>query len=62
MCKALEDLVRDSIAEGRTEGIEKTLYSLRKEGYITTETAAEKMNISVEEYLEKENKYFKAIG
>ena len=44
------------------KGIEKTIFSLRKDGHISAEMAAEKLGLCTKEYLEKENEYYKAIG
>lgn len=62
MCKAIEDLIKDSKAEGRAEGEAigeaNTLYRLRREGLLKREVAAEKLGLSVEEYERREDKFF----
>ena len=50
MCKAIEDIKND----GKLE----TLYELTRDGVITKETAAKKLNISVEKYEKDMNAYF----
>ena len=54
MCKAIEDLIKDSEAKGETN----TIFKLRREGYLTVEVAADKLGLSVEEYLKREDNFF----
>ena len=74
MCKAIEDLKKDSWidgkaegieegiekgkAEGIVEGVERTIFSLRREGYLKKEDAASKLRLSVEEYCRREDRFF----
>ena len=70
MCKAIEDLKKDSwldgkakgkaegIEEGIAEGVERTIFSLRREGYLKKEDAASKLRLSVEEYCRREDRFF----
>ena len=57
MCKAITDLIEDGREEGKTEGkIEgkiETLADLVKDGDMTVEKAASKMQITVEEFIEQ---------
>ena len=50
VCKAIEDLIKDSEAN--------TIFKLRREGYLTVEVAADKLGLSVEEYLKREDSFF----
>ncbi|MDD6841622.1 MAG: hypothetical protein PUD65_09990 [Spirochaetales bacterium] len=54
MCKAIEDLIKDSETKGETN----TIFKLRREGYLTVEVAADKLGLSVEEYLKREDSFF----
>ena len=54
VCKAIEDLIKDSEAKGETN----TIFKLRREGYLTVEGAADKLGLSVEEYLKREDSFF----
>ncbi len=54
MCKAIEDLIKGSEAKGETN----TIFKLRREGYLTVEVAADKLGLSVEEYLKREDSFF----
>ena len=54
MCKAIEDLIKDSEAKGEA----KKVFKLRREGYLTVEVAADKLGLSVEEYLKREDSFF----
>ena len=47
VCKAIE-------AKGETN----TIFKLRREGYLTVEVAADKLGLSVEEYLKREDSFF----
>ena len=66
MCKAIEDLKKDSWIEGKAEGkaegiaegVERTIFSLRREGYLKKEDAASKLRLSVEEYFRREDRFF----
>ena len=70
MCKAIEDLKKDSwidgkakgkaegIEEGIVEGVERTIFSLRREGYLKKEDAASKLHLSVDEYSSREDLFF----
>ena len=54
MCKAIEDLIKDSEAKGET----KTIYRLRRDGLLDRKIAAGRLGLSVEEYTKREDKYF----
>ncbi|MGN0831411.1 MAG: hypothetical protein ACI4NI_08970 [Candidatus Ornithospirochaeta sp.] len=54
VCKAIEDLIKDSEAKGEAN----TIFKLRREGYLTVEVAADKLGLSVEEYLKREDSFF----
>ena len=54
MCKAIEDIKNDGKREGRLEG----LYELTRDGIITKETAANKLNITVEKFEKDMKAYF----
>ena len=74
MCKAIEDLKKDSWIEGKAEGkaegkpegkaegipegVARTIFSLRREGYLKKEDAASKLRLSVEEYCRREDRFF----
>ena len=58
MCKAIEDLKRDSWLEGMEKDVEMTIFSLRREGYLKKEDAASKLRLSVEEYCRREDRFF----
>ena len=70
MCKAIEDMKKDSwidgkakgkaegIEEGIVEGVERTIFSLRREGYLKKEDAASKLHLSVDEYCSREDLFF----
>ena len=62
MCKAIEDIKNDGKLEGKREGLRegeiKTLYELTRDGIITKETAANKLNISVEKFEKNMKAYF----
>ena len=70
MCKAIEDLKKDSWIDGKVEGraegkaqgivegMERTIFSLRREGYLKKEDAASKLRLSVEEYCRREDRFF----
>ena len=54
VCKAIEDLIKDSEAKGEANKV----FKLRREGYLTVEVAADKLGLSVEEYLKREDSFF----
>ena len=66
MCKAVEDLINDSKAEGRAEGEAKgraegeaiTIFKLRRDGRSQKEIAAERLRCTIEEYERRENLFF----
>ena len=58
MCKAIEDIKNDGKLEGKREGKCETLYELTRDGIITKETAANKLNISVEKFEKDMKAYF----
>ena len=47
VCKAIEDLIKDSKDEGRAEGEVKKVFKLRREGHITVKVAADELGLSV---------------
>ena len=57
MCKAIEDLIKDSEAKGETN----TIFKLRREGYLTVEVAADELGLSVDEYTKREDEYFSSL-
>ena len=54
MCKAIEDIKND----GRFEGKSETLYELTRDGIITKEIAANKLNITVKKFEKDMEAYF----
>ena len=62
MCKALDDLERIRLEEGEAQGLakgrEKTVFELRRKGNLSLEVAAETLNLSVEEYARREERFF----
>ena len=54
MCKAIEDIKND----GRFEGKSETLYELTRDGIITKEIAANKLNITVKKFEKDMKAYF----
>ena len=50
VCKAIEDLIKDSEAN--------TIYKLRRDGLLDRKIAAGRLGLSVEEYSKREDKYF----
>ena len=58
MCKAIEDIKNDGKLEGLLEGEVKTLYELTRDGIITKEIAANKLNITVEKFEKDMKAYF----
>ena len=57
MCKAVEDLKNEFKTEGKAEGELSMLVTLAKDGIIDISTAAEKANMTVDEF----EKYMKTI-
>ena len=74
MCKALDDLERIRLEEGEAQGFargeaqgfakgeaqgrENAIFELRRKGNLSLEVAAEELNLSVEEYVRRENIFF----
>ena len=58
MCKAIEDIKNDGKREGILEGEVKTLYELTRDGLITKDIAAKKLNINVEKFEKDMKAYF----
>ena len=70
MCKALDDLERIRFEEGEAQGFargeaqglakgrEKTVFELRRKGNLSLEVAAETLNLSLEEYARREERFF----
>ena len=62
MCKALDDLKRIRFEEGEAQGLakgrEKTVFELRRKGNLSLEVAAETLNLSLEEYAKREERFF----
>ena len=70
MCKALDDLERIRFEEGEAQGFtkgeaqglakgrEKTVFELRRKGNLSLEVAAEVLNLSLEEYARREERFF----
>ena len=58
MCKAIEDIKNDGKLEGKREGKSETLYELTRDGIITKETAASKLNITAEKFEKDMKAYF----
>ena len=54
VCKAIEDLIKDSEAKGEAN----TIYKLRRDGLLDRKIAADRLGLSVEEYTKREDKYF----
>ena len=50
VCKAIEDLIKDSEAN--------TIYGLRIDGLLDRKIAAGRLGLSVEEYTKREDKFF----
>ena len=61
VCKAIEDLIKDSEAKGETKGEAKKVFKLRREGHITIEVAADELGLSVDEYTKREDEYFSSL-
>ena len=62
MCKALDDLERIRLEEGEAQGLakgrENAIFELRRKGNLSLEVAAEALNLSVEEYARREERFF----
>ena len=74
MCKALDDLERIRLEEGEAQGFargeaqgfakgedkgrENAIFELRRKGNLSLEVAAEALNLSVEEYARREERFF----
>ena len=70
MCKALDDLERIRLKEGEAQGFargeaqglakgrENAIFEFRRKGNLSLEVAAEELNLSVEEYVRREEKFF----
>ena len=62
MCKAIEDIKNDGklegLLEGKREGLREGLYELTRDGIITKEIAAKKLNITVEKFEKDMKAYF----
>ena len=58
MCKALDDLERIRLEEGEAKGRENAIFALRRKGNLSLEVAAEALNLSLEEYARREERFF----
>ena len=70
MCKALDDLERIRFEEGEAKGFargeaqgfakgrENAIFELRRKGNLSLEVAAETLNLSLEEYAKREERFF----
>ena len=58
MCKALDDLERIRLEEGEAQGRENAIFELRRKGNLSLEVAAEALNLSLEEYARREERFF----
>ena len=58
MCKALDDLERIKLEEGEVQGRENAIFELRRKGNLSLEVAAETLNLSLEEYARREERFF----
>ena len=58
MCKALDDLERIKLEEGEAQGRENAIFELRRKGNLSLEVAAETLNLSLEEYARREERFF----
>ena len=45
-------------AQGLAKGRENAIFELRRKGNLSLEVASEELNLSVEEYVRRENKFF----
>ena len=69
-CKALDDLERIRLEEGEAQGFargeaqglakgrENAIFELRRKGNLSLEVAAEALNLSLEEYAKREERFF----
>ena len=57
MCKALDDLERIKLEEGEAQGRENAIFELRRKGNLSLEVAAETLNLSLEEYARREERF-----
>lgn len=55
MCKAIDDMMKDSRAEGKSEGRYNTLIELLKDNIISLSEAAKRLNMTKEALLQKMN-------
>ena len=70
MCKALDDLERIRFEEGEAKGFargeaqgfakgrENAIFELRRKGNLSLEVAAETLNLSLEEYARRAERFF----
>ena len=70
MCKALDDLERIRFEEGEAKGFARgeaqgfakgranAIFELRRKGNLSLEVAAETLNLSLEEYARREERFF----
>ena len=58
MCKALDDLERIRFEEGEAKGRENAIFELRRKGNLSLEVATETLNLSLEEYARREERFF----
>ena len=58
VCKAIEDLIKDSKEEGRIEGEVNAIYKLRRDGILNLDVAADRLGLSLEEYNKREERFF----
>ena len=54
VCKAIENLLKDSEAKGEAN----TIYKLRRDGLLDRKIAADRLGLSVEEYTKREDSFF----
>ena len=69
MCKALDDLERIRLEEGEAQGFtrgeaqglakgrENAIFELRRKGNLSLEVASEELNLSLEEYARREERF-----
>ena len=58
MCRAIEQMKKHTLEEGYSQGKAETLYELTRDGIITKETGANKLNITVEKFEKDMKSYF----
>ena len=58
MCRAIEQMKKHTLEEGISQGKAETLYELTRDGIITKETGANKLNITVEKFEKDMKSYF----